>query len=194
MEATEVAHVLSILVRDERAVPQQAAVELHRLLSTSLAAPDAVARRWDSLALLASLLTERGGVIPTTAEYDDARRERRSNAPVASTLIAAHGRWLRAVRSAAAHMSSGRAQALAARPPSRGYTRGESAAALARFRQRFGIWPTEAEYEEWAALSRHCARHTGAPDPRLPSSGPIRTAYGTFDRALQAAQTVYGHG
>jgi YD repeat-containing protein len=59
--------------------------------------------------------------------------------------------------------------------------------AITRFHDRFGTWPTKWEYNEWGRLERQAARHTGAPDPRIPSMGQVAKAYGTYDRAVQLA-------
>ena len=55
----------------------------------------------------------------------------------------------------------------------------------------FGAWPSRVEYLEWARVRREAARSCGAPDPRLASEGTIMRHFGTFDRALQAAQALY---
>lgn len=193
MSASEAAQLLAALVEDPAAVPAGSAAELHRLLSSSLARPAPAARRFDRLALLAGLIAERDGLLPTTREYDTARNERSGDAPAASTLIAAYGHWQRALRAAARALGP-----RAHTPPrphpdgARGYTARECAAAIARFQRRFATWPSQWEYEQWARWSREAARRCAAPDPRLPATPAIRLRFGTFDRALAAAQVTYG--
>lgn len=64
----------------------------------------------------------------------------------------------------------------------------EVVGAIARFHDRFGTWPTKWEYNEWGRLERQAARHTGAPDPRIPSMGQVAKAFGTYDRAVDLAR------
>ncbi len=193
MSATEVAQVLSELVADPDAVPPAVAVDLHQLLSASLAARPAAATRFDRLGLLVELIVAGDGLVPTTAEYERARRERSSDGPAASTLISAYGHWLRVINAASRVLATRPVKQLRAthRTNKPAYTPRECAAAIARFHRRFGAWPSEWEYEQWAQLSRDDARRCGAPDPRLPGGPAIRRCFGTFDRALRAARSTY---
>ncbi len=193
MSATEVAQILSELVVDPDAVPPAAAADLHELLSASLAARPAAATRFDRLSLVVELIVASDGLIPTTAEYERARRERNSDAPAASTLLSAYGHWLRVINAASRVLSARPVTQLRATHKTNkpAYTPRESAAAIARFHRRFGAWPSEWEYEQWAQLSRDDARRCGAPDPRLPGGPAIRRCFGTFDRALAAARALF---
>jgi hypothetical protein len=71
------------------------------------------------------------------------------------------------------------------------YRRGESVIALVRFFRANGSWPRSAEYEDWARIMRHAARVCGAPHPRLPGRHKIIQDFGSFDRALEAAKSIY---
>lgn len=193
MSASEAAQVIAELVADPDAVPPPIAADLHELLAASLASPPQAAKRFDRLALLVELIVAGDGLIPTTGEYDRTRRQRDSDAPAASTLISAYGHWLRVIDAASRVLAKRPVKQLRPthktnKPP---YTPRECAAAIARFHRRFGAWPSEWEYEQWAQLSRDDARRCGAPDPRLPATPAVRRCYGTFDRGLEAAQTLY---
>ncbi|MEJ7783462.1 MAG: hypothetical protein WKF96_01580 [Solirubrobacteraceae bacterium] len=185
-QATDVAFVLVDLVGDHRAFPDDAAQDLHRLLGHRLASPPTGVMRYDRLQLLLRMLLD-AAVVPTFDEYEARRRADRSDAPAASTLVNAYGHWLSACDAAvrflgntSAHVAHTHRHARAYVP----YVPREVVDAIARFHDRFGTWPTKWEYNEWGRLERQAARHTGAPDPRIPSMGQVAKAYGTYDRAV----------
>jgi hypothetical protein len=68
------------------------------------------------------------------------------------------------------------------------YTPRECLDSIVRFDTRFGTWPTEWEFLEWGLIERRAARRCGATDPRIPTAVPLYTAFGTFSRAVAAAQ------
>jgi hypothetical protein len=193
-EASEVAAVIARLVLDHDAFPEPAAEDLKRLLGHELAVPPREARRWDNLALLVTLGVERQGLLPTAGDYENARTSRETDAPAASTLIKRYGHWLATLKAAVRLISPRPHQpALSERRPYHPpYRPNESAVAVARFHRTFGTWPTHVEYGEWSLISRRAARACGAPDPRLPAGDTVARHYGTFDRALAAARSLYG--
>lgn len=196
-QAGETGQVLAALCRDARAIPDPVADELRRLLSGTLVEIPAPARRWDRLALLVELIEAHGGIIPSAAAYEDARRDRPGSAPSASALSAAYGHWLAAVRAATVmmrreHKPAGGAPAgrSAARPPG-AWLPIQVAAAVGRFHQTFAEWPTRNEYDEWRSTAIHAAQAVGAPDPELPTPATVIRCYGTWNRALDAARRLH---
>jgi hypothetical protein len=192
--ASEVAQWVATLIRDPEIVPRHAVADLRRLLGHGLAEPPAAARRWDSLWLLVALIAKREGLLPTTTEYEKARREHEAEAPAASSLVKRYGHWLAALKAA------GRLMQLRPAGPAwserqryrRPYRPREGLVAIACFYHTFDVWPSREEYNEWSGISRRAARSCGAPDPRLPSATAVVRLYGTFDRALEAAKAMYG--
>jgi hypothetical protein len=140
-----------------------------------------------------TLVVEREGLLPTAGDYEAARTSRETDAPAASTLVKRYGSWLPALKAAAGLISVQRHQrALSERQRYHaGFRPSESAVAVARFHRTFGTWPTQVEYTEWSLISRRAARACGAPDPRLPAGRTVARHFGTFDRALAAAKSLY---
>lgn len=196
-QAGETGQVLAALCRDARAIPDPVADELRRLLSGTLVELAAPARRWDRLALLMELIEARGGIVPSAAAYEEARREGQEHAPSASGLSAAYGHWLAAVRAATVMLrrstsrSGGAASGRSAPRPPHAWPPVHVAAAVGRFYQSFSEWPTPGEYDEWRSVSVHAAQLVGAPDPELPTRGAVVRCYGTWDRAIDAARRLY---
>jgi hypothetical protein len=193
-QASEVAQAIAGLVQNRTAFPKRAAEDLKRLLGHELAVPPPEARRWDNLALLVTLVVEREGLLPTAGDYENARTSSETDAPAASTLIKRYGSWLAALKAAVRLISPRPHQPVPAekRRYHPRYRPSDSAAAIARFHRTFGVWPTHAEYTEWSLISRRAARASGAPDPRLPAGATVARQFGTFDRALAAATSLYG--
>jgi hypothetical protein len=192
--ASDVAATIARMIANRDAFPERAAEDLKRLLGHELAVPRREATRWDNLALLVTLIVEREGLLPTAGEYEAARISRGSDAPAASTLVKRYGHWLAAL-DAAARLISPRRYKPALTERRRHHPRyrpTDSASALARYFRIFRLWPTQVEYAEWSLISRRAARGCGAPDPRLPSGATVARHYGTFDRALAAAKSLYG--
>lgn len=192
-EPSEVAAVIARLVQNRDVFPDRAAEDLKRLLGHELAVPPREARRWDNLALLVTIIVEREGLLPTVADYERIRGSRNTDAPAASTLVRRYGGWLPALKAAARLINpKPRQPAFSERRryhPK--YRPVESAAAIARFHRTFGAWPSFNEYSEWSLISRRAARACGAPDPRLPGGATVAGHYATFDRALDAAKSLY---
>jgi hypothetical protein len=190
-DVTEVAFVLADLVCDWRAFPDDAARDLHRMLGHRIAAPNVGELRYDRLQLLLTMILDTG-VVPTADEYQARRAVDASDAPVASTLIVAYGHWLGACRAAFRFVDREHQYRVPhTHPHGRAYTTykpREIIDAIVRFHSRFGEWPTRWEFTEWGQIERRAARRAGASDPRIPESKPIRTAFGTYSRALAAAQ------
>jgi hypothetical protein len=193
-EASELAAAIAKMVQNHEAFPERAAEDLKRLLGHELAVPRREARRWDNLALLVTLTVEREGLLPTVGDYEAARISRECDAPAASTLVKRYGHWLAALDAAARLISPRRHKPALTerRQPHPKYRPTDSAAALARYFRIFRVWPTQVEYAEWSLISRRAARGCGAPDPRLPAGATVARHYGTFDRALAAAKSLYG--
>lgn len=194
-QASEVAQAWAQLVVDTKAFPTDAAEELVRLLGHSLAAKSAGERRQARLGLLIELIStgSRGEYVTTTA-YDQARRARLAAGedwPDSSNLIRAYGHWLATIKAASAFWFDGGA----ARVPDsyrhgnryRRYQPQEITAALIRYRQEHGQWPTECDWDDYSGIRRRLARRAGK-EARVPNREAIRRAYGDFDRALAAAQ------
>jgi len=194
-DASEVAFVLAELVSDRTAFPDDAASDLRRVLGHRIATPTPAVLRYDRLQLLLSMLLD-DGVVPTVDEYTARRIACRSDAPASSTLINAYGHWLGACRAAwrfvdrTGHPSVPHTLRYAG--PHEAYTLREILDAIIRFRTRFGDWPTQWEFIEWGQIERRAAGRTGAPGPRIPAAGSLARAFGTFPRALAAAQRSEG--
>ena len=188
-QPTDVAFVLVDLVGDHRAFPDDAARDLHRLLGHRLACPPTAVLRYDRLQLLLRMLLE-AAVLPTFDEYEARRLADASDAPAASTLVNAFGHWLSACDAATRFLGNASAQVAHTHRHSGTYVPyvpREVIDAITRFHDRFGMWPTKWEYNEWGRLERQAARHTGVRDPRIPSMGQVAKAFGTYDRAVQLA-------
>ena len=186
-QPTDVAFVLVDLVGDHRAFPDDAARDLHRLLGHRLACPATGVMRYDRLQLLLRMLLD-AAVVPTFDEYETRRQADESGAPAASTLVNAYGHWLSACNAATRFLGNTSAQVAHTHRHAGHYVPyvpREVIDAIARFHDLFGTWPTKWEYNEWGRLERRAARHTGAPDPRIPSMGQVAKAFGTYDCAVQ---------
>lgn len=190
-DASEVAFVLAALVSDRQAFPDAAARDLHQLLGHRIAAPNRAVLRYDRLQLLLSMLLENGAV-PTVDEYQARRAAGAGDAPVASTLIVAYGHWLGACN--AAYRLLGRrpnraiAHTMRHAKIRRSFTPREVIDAIVRFHSRFGTWPNQHEFIEWGNIERAAALRAGAPDPRIPTPPALARVFGTYPRALAAAQ------
>ena len=190
--ASEVAQVIASLVPF---LPNEAASDLRRLLGHDLSAPTTGELREARLGLLVTLIAQGTGEVPSTAVYDEAREQEATRGydwPSHSGLIRAYGHWLKAVRAAMRlYFDGGKARVKASGQNSRwstAYSQPEILDAIKRCRGALDNWPTQWEYEEWARLARMAARAAGLPDPRVPVLGPIRTQFGSWDKALAAAR------
>jgi hypothetical protein len=182
---------------DQRAaMPDEAARDLHRLLSYDLASRNTARLRLGHLRLLIEML----GRCSEEAPFVNFSRLRRG---AASARGAGRGapdgvgvaRGLRAlgegrprrrpVRSA--RRCSARQAHTRARYPHRSYNVEEIQAALRKCFHGLGTWPTEWEYSEWAAAMRVLAQT----DPRLPVPKQIRKAFGSFDDAVDVTRSGY---
>jgi len=202
-QASEVAQVLAQAV-SSRGFPQSAAEDLSRLLGHSLADPGAGNRRNARLGLLIDLLSDGSGEVIVRDRYERERKRRRDTGqqwPSSSQLCDAYGHWLVAVRAAARFWFDGghgrvwsshkhARQQKKGSLPRGGYLPREMMLAIIRFRDTVGDgkqWPSEWEYETWAAIQRQLARRAGVPT-RVPGRQQIRRAYGSFDAAREAAK------
>ena len=185
---------LAALVADRRAFPDKAAHELMRLLGHTLAEPDIGARRWDVLRPLVIMIEQNAGQLPTVREYERLRAQQDRDAPAASSLSERYGTWLAALVAASRLPGLSRHSPVWPHklPRHSPYTPAQCLAALAQFRKRFGAWPGPTEYREWSRSARRAARECGGSDPDLPDLKVILKRFGTFDRALEAASSVYG--
>jgi hypothetical protein len=190
--ASTAAQVIAEFVPD---LPQRTREDLYALLGHELAAPTPAELREQQLGLLYELVKNAGGDWPNTDVYDAERKrraERDEKWPAPSQLHRGYGSWAKACAAAQrlweqgthgrvphtlqhAHFHYGR------------YQRKHVIAAIQRFRVALGHWPTQWEYEEWSRLQRRAARHTGQPDPKLPTPPRIVKLYGSWDRALVEA-------
>ncbi len=192
--ASELAQGLASMVH---AFPQEAIEDLERLISNDLGSPTSAELREARLGLLIELIADGNGEIPRTRDYDEMRKHRAQTRgeewPTASTLVESYGSFLAAVKGAMRLHHDGSAARVPhthrhARPYKR-YSRDEVVAALRSFRDQHGSWPrSELEYLTWATTVRRIKRNGGHPDPRLPSAKPIRTLFGSFQRALKVAE------
>jgi hypothetical protein len=194
--ASEVAQAMVKLISDHRAVPQQAAEDLARLLGHDLAAPSAGARRQARLGLLIDLVSDGQGLfIPSTA-YDEAREARAAAGedwPTSSSLARVYGHWLVAVKAACRYWYGGGPQRVpsshAHARPQRGYQPQEIRRALWECQRELelpdGVLPTQWEYQEWAQIKRLIARRAGS-KTRVPGLKQIRKAYGSYSAAASA--------
>ena len=170
-QPTDVAFVLVDLVGDHRAFPDDAARDLHRLLGHRLACPPTAVLRYDRLQLLLRMLLE-AAVLPTFDEYEARRQADASDAPAASTLVNAYGHWLSACDAATRFLGNASAQVAHTHRHSGTYVPyvpREVIDAITRFHDRFGMWPTKWEYNEWGRLERQA----GAPHRRAGSTHPV---------------------
>jgi hypothetical protein len=182
------------LVADRPVFPDEAARDLMRLLGSTLVERDYASRRWDVLGPLVVLIVQRDGSLPTVREYENHRATRSPSAPSASALTKRYGTWLSALNAASQFMTLSRRSPVQPykTPRHAPYTPAECLGALAYFHKRFGEWPRPSEYREWSRSTRRAARETGAKDPCLPDLKVILKRFGTFDRALSAAESIYG--
>jgi hypothetical protein len=191
---SELALILADFVLDT-ACPEEAARDLHRLLGPTLAQPDPAAHRWDLLHALAMIIRETNGATPTVSEYQSARERRFPDAPAPSSLTERYGTWYKTLDAAARLMNLSASTPVWTKEQGlhHRYTLDDCAAALAQFRKRFGDWPRPGEYRDWSRAARRAAQKCGARDPRLPDLNLIYKRFGTFDRAIGAAQSLYGN-
>src|ERR1700758_2960240 len=99
---------LALFVADlvaDSAFPEEAARDLHRLLSATLSQPDLASHRWDLLQSLATVIREAKGQLPTARDYDAHRADRFPDAPAASSLTERYGTWLKALDAASRLMN-----------------------------------------------------------------------------------------
>jgi hypothetical protein len=202
--ATEVAQVISGLVRQHRAVPDEVADELRRLLAYDLGSRHTARLRLGHLRLLLEMLAARddGERFVTSAEYEVERKRRAllgEQYPDESTLRRAYGHWFKVVRAAAGFLDRGGAARVkhshASAHRQQRYDVQAIQAALLRCHHALAAssgndesaWPTEWEYEEWAAAQRLLARE----HPRLPVAKPIRKAFGSFAAAVEVTRASY---
>jgi hypothetical protein len=203
--ATELALTLAELASDPEVLIEEAAIELRRLVSHSLAAPLPGAVRDARLGLLIQLISDGSGEYVDAARYENALRERQADGedwPDRSTLIRAYGHWLLAVRAAMRFwFDGGHARVPASYAHAqmhRAYRPPEILASIIRLRSELAEmhpdadespWPTEWEFEEWGRLVRGGARRAGT-EARVPGLKQIRKAFGSYDRAVEHARRL----
>lgn len=189
---SEVAHFVASLVP---ALPAQTAADLRRMLARQLSMYNPSVVRHQRLGLLIDLIACGTGEVPTTRQYEDLRAERTERGeqwPAHSSLHAAYGSWLNAVRAAMWLHRDGLGAKVPAANHHRSYTapylRDEVVDAITACRDALGTWPTDSEYDEWRLLSYDLARNTGNPTPRLPQGNVMRRLFGSYDDAFRAAK------
>lgn len=177
--------------------PEPAARDLERLLGHELATEDTGSVRFARLGLLQSLIGPEGEFI-SSSYYEQVRKERRAHGedwPAAATLIRVYGgHWIKVVRAAARFMFDGGSARVPSSHahcgPQRSYRPQEIIEAIIRCRSELELgnaWPTQWEYEEWGRVKRQLAHKAGNPC-RVPGPKQVRTAFGSFDNALKAAE------
>jgi hypothetical protein len=207
--ATEAAQVLSTLASDHAALPDEAAMQLLRLIGHELAAPGVGHLRLGHLRLLIDLVIELDphdvDSFPTAAAYTAYRAERSADGsayPDESTLRAAYGSWLVAVQAAACFVHKGGEANVPRSRRKRFHGPYQPTAILKAILQchedLFGrgpvdggllVFPTEWEYEEWARIKRALKAN-----PRIPGLRQIRQAFGSYDQAVRVAHGVAVQG
>jgi len=192
--------------------PEEAAVDLARLLGHELAAPPRNQQRYSRLGLLIDLVSRDCEFI-TSTEYERQRQLRPAQTetwPTAESLARAFGgHWLTAVKAAATFFFDGAAKVPASyaglSSPRTPYTPQEILAALFACRRELelttageetaadpqGGWPTQWEYVEWVRIKRDLARRSGN-GCDLPGPMQIRRAFGGWDHAIGAAAAHFG--
>jgi hypothetical protein len=177
-------------------LPENVVTDLARLLSASLADPSFIQRSTIRLGVLIGVVADGTGEIPSTRAYDDARKAAVDGDafPTASGLSRVYGGWLNAVEAAMAIHFNDHARRAVRSGAWTGlhprYTREEVVAAILRFRDTFGAFPSRTEFERWGRIARRLARAGGHPDPRIPTAGPVKKSYPNFAAAVEAAQRL----
>lgn len=183
-----------------RSLSPDAAADVERLLAHAVGLPKPAVLREARLGLLIEMVSDGSGLVPSVRDYLAAREQRRQRGeqwPAPSSLIAAYGSFLTAVKAAMKLATLGTPARVApshhhSREPSKAFTRTEAAAALRAFHDKHGYWPRSQEWGDWSALSRRLARQHGRPDPRLPNLTALRRLFGTFERAIVVARRASG--
>lgn len=199
--ATEAAQLIAQIVPR---LPAQSAYDLKRLVELDIALPSRAAIREARLGLLIELIAlprDHEG-LPSEADYEKLRLMRGvlgERWPSARTLRDAYGHWLKATQAAVNQLRGYNATGGRIKVPASNdhggrhapYTRQDVLDALRLTKQTIGSWPTEWEYELFARAARKAAKEAGNPAPRLPGLKQIRTQFGNFPRAVQAARTFW---
>ena len=190
-EASETARAFAAIAPS---LPEATRRELRRQLAHSLAAPSPQELRAGRLGLAVLLVEQGGGELPTSADYDAARRDPRyaeDDWPSRAQLTDAYGDWLSVLRVALALTRTPRPGGLSyerARTGKGGYTRQDVTNAIQRARREIGAWPNSTTYPEWARLAGRAARQHGQAEPRIPSMSAIASRFGNWTAALEHAQ------
>lgn len=143
------------------------------------------------LGLLSTLLTQRGGEIPSVSTYDQQRRLSSADWPSGSQLARDYGGWLRAVR-ASAMLAAGESPAgrVSTRTGGR-YSQHEACLVLLACREQIGAWPaTQSEYTQWSELARAVQNRWGRSHARIPSANTLIKLFGSFDFAVSHASRL----
>lgn len=195
--ASEAAQLIAEIVPS---LPTDTAYNLKRLLALDIALPSRALVREARLGLLVELValrTQPG--LPSEPEYEALRLERIPLGeiwPTSRTLREHYGHWLKAVRAAINHVrgyneAGGRIKVPASHAHGGrhgSYSRQEVLDALWLVHQAIGDWSTEWEYELFVRAYRKAAKEAGNPQPRIPGMKQIRTHFGNYARAVQAAK------
>lgn len=185
------------------AYPERAAIDLHEMLSHSLALKTPAQEREIDLGLVVEMI-ETNERLPKRDEYRHERETRnacgRDGWQSDSYLLGVFGKWSH-VQSAALYVVEDRSDRLIRRKDDerlsrrrrRKYSRDDCKAALIACFEATGDWPHLAsEYEFWQQVQRRHERRVNADAaPWLPSSSLIKKKFGDWDRAIELAQKKY---
>jgi hypothetical protein len=158
-------------------LPARTREDLYALLGHKLASPSPRQMREAKLGLIYELIAAGDGELPGTRRYLEERERRAAQGehwPTPTDLQPVYGPWLVACLAAHRLWKDG----MAARVPHRSVPRPQETVlpqrhdvirGLHSFRLEFDHWPTPWEYDQWRIATCASARHTGSPDPRLPT-------------------------
>jgi hypothetical protein len=193
-EPTEVAQVIAQRYRDTAATPEQAAIDLRRLIRYRLAVKTTALRRLGHLDLLFQLVIAHPDTVLTYEAYEREQQQRASQGedhPTAKTLSEHYGGWDGALTVAERFRDlGGQARVKYSHKPARvrqqSYQPLEIRRAILKCRQHVGDWPTEYEYERWGHLAR-----VANPKARVPWMIAVRKAYGSYADALRITRATF---
>lgn len=181
---------IEIMIELVPALPEATVRDLLDLFRYDLAHEHLSADRPASrLGLLAVLLVQWGGEVPSVIAYDEDRRRDSENWPPGSQLAREYGGWVRAVRAAGMLAAGDSPPARNHHPVGGFYSQHEAFLALAKSREQIGAWPaTRSEYARWANVARAIENRWGSQPARVPSAETLSRLFGDFETAVRLAQ------